>query len=330
MCFRRIPVKSHKLLVFALSPDSDDIQMGLLDFLFCGPPTPEKFAELFTKELRRAGVTLPIEYDRENNRLLVGDGQDHETINLGNFLREYNDQSWSKRCQHLADRAKLFATKREEVASDFEGARRHLRPKLWVRAALEQKRRQVKIDGGDPEKFDIPEYECGSHLVASLVYDLPQTLQSVSQEQLLDWGVTYYEALEIARQNLEETPCNFAQIGDGCYAFMSGDSYDCCRLLLPSLVERLTVKGDLIAMAPNRDSLLVTGSDDELGLRIMADLAAKTLEDPRPMVPIPLRRDGDDWVDWMSPAGHPAEPSFREQQFRPTITDTSCSPVTVW
>src|SRR5262245_28855423 len=285
--------------------------MGLLDFLFRGPPTPAKFAEMFTKELRRAGVTQPIEYDAENNRILVGEGENRETINLGNFLREYIDQPWSKRKQHLADRARLFATKREEVAADFEEARSHLRPKLWVRAAIQQMRLQVEIDGGDPDKFDIPEYECGSHLVASLVYDLPQTMQSVSEEQLRDWGVSYYEALEIARENLEQVPTSYAQIGDGCFAFMTGDSYDCCRLLLPSLVDRLNVKGDLIAMAPNRDTLLVTGSDDELGLRIMADLAAKALEDARPMVPIPLRRDGDDWVDWAPPAGHPSEAQFR-------------------
>src|SRR5262245_3901390 len=286
--------------------------MGLLDFLFRGPPTPAKFAAMFTNELRGAGVAQPIDYDRENNRLLVGAGDDRETINLGNFLREYIDLPWSKRRQHLADRAKLFATKREEVASDFDEARGHLRPKLWVRAAIQQMRLQVEIDGGDPEKFDIPEYECGSHLVASLVYDLPQTMQSVSQQQFRDCGVSDYEALEIARENLEQVPCSYAQIGDGCYAFMTGDSYDCCRLLLPSLVDRLQVKGDLIAMVPNRDTLLVTGTDDQLGLKIMADLGAKALEDPRPMVPIPLRRDGDDWVDWLPPSGHPAERQLRD------------------
>src|SRR6202011_4912262 len=120
---------------------------------------------------------------------------------------------------------------------------------------------------------EIPEYEVGSHLVASLAYDLPQAMVSVSKERLEKWGVTYYEALEIARENLEQTPFTYAEIGKGCYAFATGDSYDACRLLLPSRVEQLRVTGDLIAMVPNRDSLLVTGSDDAQGLKIMVELA---------------------------------------------------------
>lgn len=67
-------------------------------------------------------------------------------------------------------------------------------------------------------------------MVASLVYDLPETMRSISKEDLSNWGVTYYEALEIARENLEQTPYVIAQIGEGCYASSTGDNYDACRL----------------------------------------------------------------------------------------------------
>jgi hypothetical protein len=73
-----------------------------------------------------------------------------------------------------------------------------------------------------------------------------------------------------------------------------------------------SVKGDLIAMAPNRDTLLITGSEDSPGLAIMLDLAAKAQEDPRPMVPIPLRLDGDEWVDWLPGPDHPLSVKFRD------------------
>src|SRR5262249_55825187 len=137
-------------------------------------------------------------------------------------------------------------------------------------------------------------------------------IASVSREQLEKWGVSYYEALEIARENLEQEQFSFAQIGQGCYVSSNGDSYDSSRLLLPNLIERFQVEGDLIAMVPNRDNLFIAGSDDEQSLKIMLDLADKVLKNPRPMVPIPVRLDGDDWVDWMPSRGHPLAPRFEE------------------
>ena len=86
----------------------------------------------------------------------------------------------------------------------------------------------------------------------------------------------------------------------------------CFRLL----IERLQVDGDLVAMVPSRDSLLVCGTDDEQSLRIMVDLAKKANEDPRSLVPIPVRRDGDDWVDWFPAKGHPLFSDFRELAMR--------------
>src|SRR5947209_12413605 len=102
---------------------------------------------------------------------------------------------------------------------------------------------------------------------------------SISNQQLRDWGISYYEALEIARANLEQTPSTYAKIGEGCYAFATGDSYDACRLLLPSRMAELRVTGEMVAMVPNRDTLLVAGTEDDLSLKIMADLAEKALED---------------------------------------------------
>src|SRR5262249_27129966 len=160
---------------------------------------PEKFAASMIKALRRAGVTEPLTYDKDNDRILRGTGEKQFAINLTNFFKEHLILPRWKRAEHLADRARLFlGTGSSPVATDFNEARIHLRPKLWVRSALEKTRLQVQIDGGDASKFNIPEYQIGSHLIASLVYDLPDSMVSVATEQLRDWGVTYYEALEIA------------------------------------------------------------------------------------------------------------------------------------
>ena len=68
---------------------------------------------------------------------------------------------------------------------------------------------------------------------------------------------------------------------------------------------------DPIAMVPNRDTLFIAGSDDPEGLEMMADLTEKSLEEPRPMMSTALRLDGDEWVDWLPPANHPAHRRFK-------------------
>jgi hypothetical protein len=93
---------------------------------------------------------------------------------------------------------------------------------------------------------------------------------------------------------------------------MVGDCYDSCRLLLPGLIERFEVQGEVIAMVPNRDTLLVGGSEDEQSLEMMLTLGRQALTEPRPVSPFLLRFDGDAWVDWSPPREHPAAAGFRE------------------
>ena len=62
--------------------------MGFLDFLF-RPLTPDQFAEKFIREMRRAGATDELRYDRDNHRIIRGKGKESESINLANFFKEY-------------------------------------------------------------------------------------------------------------------------------------------------------------------------------------------------------------------------------------------------
>ena len=49
---------------------------------------------------------------------------------------------------------------------------------------------------------EIPYHPLGDHLAIALVYDLPEAMQTIGQERLDKWGVTLYEAMEVARENL--------------------------------------------------------------------------------------------------------------------------------
>ena len=82
----------------------------------------------------------------------------------------------------------------------------------------------------------------------AVAFDWPEATQSVNDGDLERWGVTLHEALEAGRANLAETTEAYAQLGDSLVAFMSGDSYDACRILLtdrPVVDYRSSVSGAL-------------------------------------------------------------------------------------
>jgi hypothetical protein len=120
------------------------------------------------------------------------------------------------------------------------------------------------------------------------------------------WGVTFYEALENARDNLRHVQPQIIgpQEGPGTYVFTSNDGYDSSRLVLLDLVRQFEVNGDYIAMAPGREMLVVTGSEDEAGLEAMVALAKKAFDQPRTVSGAALRLEGDEWERWMPDKGH--------------------------
>lgn len=284
--------------------------MGWFDWMF-GPPTEAKFAQLFISELQKAGETRNMRYDEAEFQLVIAEeGDQSGVINLRNFYAEFCNLSPADRKKYLPDTIQAILAPREELPEDFEEIKPHLRPKIWARAGIEHTNLQARLRGGK-KGIDMPQYEVGSHLLASIVYDLPRSVRSVSLEELESWGTSYYEALEIATQNLTEAGFNYARVGDGLYVSATGDSYDASRVLLTDFIRSLEVQGDVIAMVPNRDMLLVAGSDDDAALEGMVSLAEQAVQEPRPLASTALRLVGDDWVDWLPSRGHPLFDRFR-------------------
>ena len=123
--------------------------------------------------------------------------------------------------------------------------------------------------------------------------------------------------MEVACQNLQETSIAYSKIGDRFHSAVSGDNYDSARILLKDQVSTWDVLGDPVAMVPQRDAMYVTGSDDEIGLKMMLDLAEMTLNDEvRPLSPYPLRLVDGEWEDWAFPQAHESYPKFRSLENR--------------
>jgi hypothetical protein len=100
------------------------------------------------------------------------------------------------------------------------------------------------------------------------------------------------------------------------------DHYDASRLLiLADLIDRDDVDGDLVAMIPNRDTLLVAGSDNAGGLAGLAVLAEEILKDPRPLHGYPLCLRGDDWGPFLPEPDHPCAGGFRRLRLKSLARD---------
>jgi hypothetical protein len=146
-------------------------------------------------------------------------------------------------------------------------------------------------------------------------------MRSIIQEDLDQWHVSFYEALEAARRNLEQMGnVAFASLqgkaGEGVYISATGDNYDASRLVMLDLVRKMPVRGDYIAMVPNRDTLVITGSEDAAGLEVMCKLGEESFDKPRPISTVALRLEGDSWESWLPPPDSPAFAKLHELRLR--------------
>lgn len=266
-----------------------------------------EFAKRLTEELHRLGSSSRWEFDSEQFCLRCDNPE--AVLNLGNFYAEQEQLSQEEREKHLHQTAVSILSSQQELPEELEHARHDLRLKLWCRSVIDKMELKAEVEG--KRGVEMPLVPVGEHLYASVVFDFPNSVRSIHEDNLKEWDVTPYEAIEIAKENLAEDQAVLVGSDDSFYASVTGDSYDATRLLLTERIRELHVEGDHIAMVPNRDCLLITGSEDEDGLATMLQVAEQAAEDPRPMLPLPLRLEGEEWVDWMPDPDHPLFGTFQ-------------------
>ncbi|MEX1026486.1 MAG: DUF1444 family protein [Candidatus Paceibacterota bacterium] len=264
-------------------------------------PSKRRFADQLREAIAQLVKERRFDFDAENFRLLCRNGE--AEVNLANLYHEHCSLPADKRADHLVRIASILAVSDKGLPEDFEEARPHLRPKIWNRATFAMMELEQRLKGG--EILDVPLYPVGSHLCSSLVFDTEDAMRSVSNEDLEKWSVTFYEAMEVARQNLEGSRVAFAQIGDHFYSSVTEDTYDSSQILLLDRIRSFEVQGERIACVPQRDLMCVADSLDERSLKTMLDLTEKSIsKDGRPLCPLPLKLENGEWVDWELPRNH--------------------------
>lgn len=282
--------------------------MGFFD-RFGRTPSEDKFAQLMMKIMREIGDQRQASYDKAEFRLTLSeDGEEAATINLRNLYIEYCGKPASERAAFLRRSCIGFA-KQFDLPEEFADAKHDLLPALRSKAMSEVMRLDVEIQGS--QWLELAAVPVSDHLEACLVYDLPTTIQFVTKEMLEKWGVSQFEAAEVARQNLEQKESVIGKVGDHLYVFVSGDAYDATRMLLLDAIRSFELNGPPVAIPLNRDSFMVTGADDVEGLALLATLAEQKKGEARPVCPIPHKLVGDEWVAWLPPPDHPHHEKFR-------------------
>jgi hypothetical protein len=276
--------------------------MRILDRLL-GKPTIPSFAAALIKAIKQSGEKADLRFDPANHRIVAGAGSDFTwTFNLTNVYQTYKELPRSQRPPFIRVCVQSILVNQKQLPDDFDLVRADLRPRLWLRASFEQMRIRSLLESAEPKPLDLPAEPIGEHLLLSLAYDWPHAVQSIS----------FYEAMEFARDQLRDSTVSYAKMSEGLYSFMSGDTYDASRIALIDRIESFEVKGKPVAIVPSRDALFVTGSDDEAGLTALAALARHGLTQPYSLSAIPLILEDGQWQDWLIPPDHPNHADFHQ------------------
>jgi hypothetical protein len=257
-----------------------------------------------TEALRRAGETAPIHYDAEKFSL-TAKGREAE-LYLGNAYLEYQSIPPAARPGLLRNFVRVWFLRPEKMPTSFEDLKPDLLLYLRSRSFYEVERLRQQ-PGAESSYLPL-----GEHLAVAVAYDLPEAKIELNQASLNEARVGFDEAFRAACDNLREmSQQGLVSAARGVWVSPWQDSYDAARLVLHDLIRRHPVLGDHVAMVPNQDSLIVTGSEDQTGLTLMTRLAEKGLRQARSLSGVALRWTGESWVPFLPPFGHPLHMPFR-------------------
>ncbi|MEI8374165.1 MAG: DUF1444 family protein [Planctomycetota bacterium] len=274
-------------------------------------PDKNEFAQLVITRLQEAGVIGEITYDPE--KFMISEaGEKQSILFLHNAYQEYCSLPQEDRPQSLRQYVRAWIQAHKSAPEEYADIQSDILPAVRSRSFFESARLRMIVDGNEDTYLQYQ--TLGDDLGLGLVYDMPDSMRPISNKEIDLWGVTFYEALESARDNLRQLHPMIVgpEEGEGIYIFTTNDGYDCSRLIILDLIRQFQVKGDYIAMVPGREMLIVAGSEDTPGLEAMIALAKKSFEQPRAVSGTALRLVGDGWESWMPEADHPLYDEFRK------------------
>lgn len=269
--------------------------------------SPDEFADFIIAKLRERGEERPLIYDKSSFAVVQQDGSGHpeQVFGLSNLFEEYTLADMQVRERILDRYVNFFSGRVKSVVPDtFKEAAKDLLPVVRDRFQYQAINIRFSLDFSGELQSDNPLENdlgvcykpIGESFAVGLGFDLPESMIQITSRQLKDWGVSFETALEAAMANLaERSQLDFIEAIDGVFVSPFHDSYDLSRILLHDLIRKVPVKGQPVALMPNSESLIITGSDDLSGLSSVLNVIEPLVERPRAMPGIPIVLEHGAW-----------------------------------
>jgi hypothetical protein len=159
-----------------------------------------------------------------------------------------------------------------------------------------------RVELGDGKGHPMLWRPVTSDVIACCIEETEVSLRFLTEADISKWRVPVDQVFADALANVRAKPCEWRAYGS-CHGVAAPDSYIAARLLCDEIILALPIRGQPVAVVPDRDTLFVTGSEDEEGLTGLAILVEQQLKEAnrhisaRPMV---LTSDG--WQPFEPPA----------------------------
>lgn len=253
--------------------------MGFLDF-FRGS-RDERIARQYIKALRDAGERRRLEYDSGERVVIAFDDKGHRTqlSYLGNLTREIVAADAAVH-EAIYRRYALSAVDQAdgERASDYGLVKQRLRILLKDSSYPEYIWLLNENDFPNGAKQSPLVFErVAGDVIACCIEEREQGLRFVTQEDLTSWSVDAARALSDAKANVCALPYTVSDPNPARYV-LNDDSFIASRFVNPRMFEGLQVRGEWVAVVPDRDTLFLADSEDLETVAGLARLAQRQLE----------------------------------------------------
>lgn len=262
----------------------------MLDRLFAKKIDKNQFANLVAKAMEDAGVSV-FHYDEPQFALKLANGN---TVFLDNVFANFGSTAKSER-NALIQRFVAGVSADPTIPVDFVAAKERLIPIIRSASYLSLTQLQARADGTYRPNHATPCQTLSDDLVVCLAYDSPDSFSIIIHADFDRWSVPLEDAILTATSNLRALTDTslLAEETTGVYVGGWGDSYESSRMLLPELVDGLSIDGEPVACLPSRNTFWITGSENPDGLRAMLETAEETHFKPYPLSPdLFVLRDG--------------------------------------
>jgi hypothetical protein len=267
--------------------------VGILD-LFRGS-RDKQIARRFISVMRELGETRRLEFDSKEFliRKFDADGSAAGSASLHNLRHELKKASATEQDAIYRKYALSSLEKRDESAT-YEDTKPRLGMLLKDAGYPGYITLLNRAELGDGKEHPMLWRPVASDLIACCIEETEVSLRFLTEADIARWRVPVEQVFADALANVRAKPCEWRAYGSA-HGVTAPDSYIAARLLCEETILALPVKGQPVAVVPDRDTLFVTGSEDEEGLAGLAILVEQQLKEANRHIsarPLVLTKDG--------------------------------------